>query len=151
MVSELKEKFSRFGIIDLIISTGSSSQVTDLPAELGSNFLKGGPSSSLPGQHKTMVYFKLSKGLQTKNLRYFELADIDKVCSRGLRIYHRPDIVYKLRNYAKTNRRSSKDEAHCDIVDHFLICHKPNDKRVYPTLFLGSKLKSKYPSYGQLI
>jgi len=41
MVSELKEKFSRFGLINLIISTGSLSQVTDLPeaeAELVSGY-----------------------------------------------------------------------------------------------------------------
>jgi hypothetical protein len=39
MVSELKEKFSRFGLINLIISTGSPSQVTDLPeAELVSGY-----------------------------------------------------------------------------------------------------------------
>jgi hypothetical protein len=146
-VKLIKEKLSHRGITNLIVLFVSSSDKSDLPPELGLKFVKSDLLLHLSEPYKTLVYFTLKEELDTKNVRFFDLEG----CNRSDQIkedtlyYHRPDITYKLRNYSKTIRSLSNDEAHQDIVDHLLKLYKSDGESVFANLFLSSKLISKYP------
>jgi len=147
-VELIKEKLSHCEITNLVVLFVSSSDKSDLPPELGLKFFKSDLPSYSPAPYKTLVYFTLRKELDTKSVRYFDLEGSNRFdqSEEEKLYYHRPNITVKLRNYPKTTRRLSNDEAHQDIVDHLLKLYKSDGTTVFANLFLSSKLNSKYPS-----
>jgi len=148
----MKLKLFKYGITNLIVSCGEPSDLSDLPSELGRKFIKSDLALRPSESRKVMVYFTLARELNTRNLRYFDFgaATVHESDKKGERPYHRPDITYSLRNYARTTQRLPDDDAHIDIVNHLLVCHDPDEQNMgYAQLFISSKLKSMFPFYGQ--